>query len=287
MRRLIMLGGLWLAAGAAAAEADALTPAQRDQAKSWVRQLGDRSFKTREQAHEKLAELGRAARPLLEDGLKAEDNEVRCRCARLLELASRSDTEVALAAYMARKDVKALMKLPAWDRFSKLVGDSDDTRKLFVDMYCAEGPLLAELDRSPDHFVSRFRAHIQEVQRNLYTPLGQANPIPHSQVVALLFLASDPKLAADLNSFYMISNLFYQPTVQQTFKTDDGSRKMLVAYLEKHANNPNTMTQGFYIARQLQLKEAVPWAMKTVKDKTAQPNARAVAILFVGQTGNR
>src|SRR5262252_2064129 len=98
MRRLALLG-CWLVLAAAgrtaAAEAAAgdLAPQAREKARGWVRQLGDRNFRAREKAARQLRELGPAARPVLEEGARDADAEVRRRCEHLLRLALRTDTE--------------------------------------------------------------------------------------------------------------------------------------------------------------------------------------------------
>jgi hypothetical protein len=181
MRRLALLG-CWLMLGGSVVRGETappdLTPAQKEQARTLIKRLSDRSFKVREQAAEKLSRLGRPGRKVLEEGVKHPDAEVRRRCRQLLELALRSDTEVALADFLGNKNSGLLLKLPAWDRFSKLVGKDAAARHLFVDMYCQEGTMLAELDTRPQEFPAKFQAHLQEIQRNLYTPWGQARPTP-------------------------------------------------------------------------------------------------------------
>jgi hypothetical protein len=278
----------WLAfalLGAQKANANvALTPAQRDQAKTWIRQLGERSYRMREVAQQKLLDLGKTAIPVLEEGVKDKDLEVSRRCKHLLELAQRSDTEVALALFMGNKDDSKLLKLPSWDRFSKIVGADGTSKKLFVDMYCAEGTMLADMDRNPKEFSPKLMAHLQKIQQTLYTPFGQANPIPHHQVIALLFMATDPNITQDIQSFYMLNNLFHQPNVQQGFRDSTGSRKLLMAFFEKRSNS-NTVQQIFYIAKQLGLKEAVPLAVKAVNDKAVPGYTRGMALLFIGQMG--
>src|SRR5262245_46537590 len=94
-RGLLTVGLTLALLGASRADANvaALTPAQRDQARTWVRQLAERSHKTREQAYQKLLDLGKPAIPVLEEGTKDSDLEVSRRCQRLLELARRTDTE--------------------------------------------------------------------------------------------------------------------------------------------------------------------------------------------------
>jgi hypothetical protein len=280
-RKCLLLLGLSLALFVAvptvhAANAAKLSPEQAEEAKTWIRQLGDRSFKAREAATKKLMDLGRA-------GI---DSEVRRRSERLLELAQRSDTEVALALYMAKKDDSLILKLPSYDRFSKTVGKDDPSKKLFVDMYCAEGTMLAELDRDPKGFSTKFTAHCQKLQQSLYTPWGQANPLPHHQVLALLFMATDSHVSKDVQTFYMMNNMFYQPSVKQGFQDNAGSRKLLISFLESR-NNQQTSQQIFYIAKQMGLKEAVPMALKVLEDKTANQYARGMAVLFVGQMGGK
>lgn len=261
-----------------------LTPEKANEAKTWIRQLGDRSFKARESAEKKLQELGRAGIPLLEQGTKDSDSEVRRRSERLLELAQRSDTEVALALFMSKKDDSLILKLPSFDRFSKMVGKDDPSKRLFVDMYCTEGTMLAELDRDPKGFSTKFTTHCQKIQQNLYTPWGQANPLPHHQVLALLFMATDASVSKDIQTFYMMNNMFYQPSVKQGFTDNPNSRKLLMAFLESR-NNAQTSQQIFYIAKQMGLKEAVPMALKVIEDKAANQYARGMAVLFIGQMG--
>jgi hypothetical protein len=264
----------------------ALTPSQREQAKTWIRQLGERSYKMREVAQGKLLGLGKAAIPLLEEGIKENDLEVNRRCKRLLELARRTDTEVALALYVSDHDDSKLLKLPSWDRFSKLVGADSTAKKLYVEMYCAESTMLADMDRNPREFGPKLMAHLQEIQRNMYTPFGRANPIPHHQVVALLFMATDPNITRDVQSFYLLNNLFYQQNIQQGFRDNTGSRKLLMAFLEQRSN-ANTLQQIFYIAKQLGLKEALPMAVKSVNDKSVPGYTRGAAVLFIGQMGGK
>ena len=287
MRRLVLLG-CWLLLGSGAVLGDTaladLPAKQKEQARVLLRQLAHRSFKVREQATEQLERLGRPARGILEEGVKYPDAEVRRRCRRLLELALRSDTEVALADFLANKSSARLLKLPSWDRFSKTVGKDDVAKRLFVDMFCAEGTMLAELEAKPQQFATRLQTRLMEIQRNLWTPAGQANPPPHGQVVALLFMATDPRLGDNIQSFYALNNLFYQPTIQNHFKNDPSSRKLLVAFLESRSN-PSTISQAFYIAQQMQLKEALPLALKTVKATNIPPYTRGMAVLFVGRMG--
>src|SRR5260370_16550323 len=124
MRRLARLG-CWPTFGSGAALGDTalseLPRKQKEQARVLVQRLAHRSFKVREQATEQLLRLGRPARGVLEEGVKYPDAEVRRRCRRLLDLALRSDTEIALADYLANKSSTRLLNLPSWDHFPNIV----------------------------------------------------------------------------------------------------------------------------------------------------------------------
>src|SRR5262245_63636888 len=110
MQRLALLGCCLLLAAAgrsaAAESARELAPAEKEKARALLRQLGDRKFKVREQATRELLRLGRSAKPILEEGAKDADVEVRRRCDLLLRLASRTDTEIALEDYLSNKNSK-------------------------------------------------------------------------------------------------------------------------------------------------------------------------------------
>jgi hypothetical protein len=102
----------------------------------------------------------------------------------------------------------------------------------------------------------------------------------------LLFMATDAQVSKDLQSFYMLNNLFYQPAVQQGFRDNVMSRKILMSFLEQR-NNAQTAQQVFYIAKQMGLKEAVPLATKVVNDKAVPGYTRGMAALFIGQVGGK
>src|SRR4051794_14127262 len=97
-----------------------------------VRRLGDESFTVRDDAARRLLLQGRSAEKALRQGLADSDPEVRHQCEQLLALATRSEFQVALDAFLSDGRVEHVQKLPAWNRFRTLVGDSAASRSLFV-----------------------------------------------------------------------------------------------------------------------------------------------------------
>ena len=165
------------------------------------------------------------------------------RAKRLLARVNRTDVEIALDSYLADKDSKLILKLPSWEHFKKIIGKDQNARTMFVEMYTAEGNLLAALDHDPKGFETALQHALQQIQQNLYTPWGQVNQMPMCQVVALLFAATDTRATTNINSFYMVTNLFYQQNIQQGFKANAGARKLLVQFFEQRTDQ-NTMRAG-------------------------------------------
>ena len=283
---LALLGVVAGAATASAAEAASNEATTTTKAAVLVEQLGDDSFEIREAAYSQLEKLGKTAQPALEEAVKSKDLEVSSRAKRLLALVTRTDVEIALDSYLADKDSKLILKLPSWERFKKIIGEDQTARTMFVEMYTTEGNLLAALDHDPKAFETAFSTRLQQIQQNLYTPWGQVNPVPMSQVVALLFAATDTRASLNINSFYMVTNLFYQQNIQQGFKANAGARKLLAQFFEQRSDQ-NTMAQAIQIAMQLDMKEMAPTALKMATNKKTQAWTRATALIALGKLGTK
>ena len=284
--RLLLVGFLLVAGRAAAEEAKKETTADPAKTAALVQKLGDNSFEVREDAHKQLEQMGKDAIKALEQGAESEDLEISSRSKRLLALATRTEIEVALDAFLADKETKLILKLPSYERFKKTLGDDASARALFVEMYTTEGDLLAGLERDPKKFEAAFNNRCQQIQQNLYTPWGHVNPVPMGQIVALLFAATDSRVTTNINSFYMVTNLLYQQNIQQGFKSNAGARKLLAQFFEQRSDQ-NTMPQAIQLAMQLDMKEMAPVALKAATAKDSQPWVRGTAVLAVGKLGTK
>jgi hypothetical protein len=277
-----------LAAGPVWGEDAAPTPAvDLNKAAELVKKLGDASYENRRDADRELMQMGRAVEKVLRDNLTNSDPEIGRRCERLLALATRSDTEIALDTYLQTKDDKLLLKLPAWTRFSEMAGKDDTARMLFVDMYSTEGVLLDALDKDPKSFGPKLNARVQQLQQILWTPWGTQGNVTLGQVVALLFAASDSRLNFDLNSFYMVTNFLYQQNIQTAFRNDAASRKVFATFVEKRCTDQNTLQNVIHLVLQLEIKELVPVALKMATAKDTQAYNKATAVMIVGRMGTK
>jgi hypothetical protein len=287
----LTLGLLFVCPAGLCADAPATEPKQVNltEAAALVQKLGDKSFEVRRNAHKELQDMGRGVEKILRDNLNNSDLEISSRCERLLILATRSETEIALDAFLQNKDDKLLMKLPSWSRFSEMTGKETASRLLFVEMYSSETQLLDALEKDPKSLSGpngKFTARCQQLQQILWTPWGTQGNISVSQVVGLLFVASDPRMTFDINTFYLMTNFLYQQNIQQGFKSDPASRKVLTAFIEKRADQ-NTLPQIMPLILQMELKEMVPVALKMALDKNTQAYSKATAVMIVGQMGSK
>src|SRR5262249_53508131 len=119
----------------APANTPAMSPKDREEALQLVGKLGNPSFKVREDAASRLVRFGRAVEPVLREGLKNPDPEVRRRCERLIPLALNFDLEKQIKAFLADKEDKNPAVLPGWTKFKEAAGGDEAARSLFVDMH--------------------------------------------------------------------------------------------------------------------------------------------------------
>jgi hypothetical protein len=277
-----------LAAGTAWGGDAAPAPAvDLNKAAELVKRLGDTSYEARRDADKELAQMGRAAEKVLRDNLNNSDAEISRRCERLLALATRSETEIALDTFLQNKDDKLLLKLPAWTRFSEMAGKDDAARMLFVDMYSSEVALLDALDKDPKSFGPKLTARAVQLQQMLWGQWGATGNVTLGQVVGLLFAASDSRLNFDLNVFYTVTNFLYQQNIQQAFRNDAASRKVFAAFVEQRCKDQNTLQNVIHLVLQLEIKELVPVALKMATAKDTQAYNKGIASMIVGRMGTK
>jgi hypothetical protein len=264
--------------------AEAAKPAQ--EAADLVRRLHDDSFDVRETAVKRLTELGKAAEVALRQGLEDEDAEVRRQCQLLLDRALRSELTVALDAFLADRQEKHVLMLPAWTRFSKLAGDDTSAKTLFVEMCCSETVLLEAVEKDPNDAGHKFSARCQELQNSLFGRAGPRTTMTLGQVTALMFIATDGRVKLSAEAHYPIYNFLNQPQPREGLQNNTVARKLLITYLEQRTD-PNLMQQNLYLAINFNLKESIDWAIKVAKNKDTQPYVRATALGAIGKLGGK
>ncbi len=159
-----------------------------------VRQLGDLSFRVREQATTRLLAMGRAAVPALEAGSKDSDLEVARRCALILPQVRRTDREILLDDFAADTRGEKNLKLAGWERFRKLSGDDPESRRVFVATYRTAGDILDMLDSDQATATIRFSERCKAIRRRQNSVAQSPVFFSFSEVLTALVLATDRRL---------------------------------------------------------------------------------------------
>jgi len=294
MLRLPLVGRLLLLVlglSCAATLAEEATPANPDDARlaELVRKLGADAFDTREEATQELERLGRKAVKALQEGTKSDDMEVARRCDELLQRANRSDLEAALDAFLENKDEKALLKVPAWAKFQKTVGDTTAARNLFVQMCTTEGHLVDLSERDVAAASRLYNERSQAIQQRMFQPFGGRMQMPtRGEVAALLYVGMTDNLRIDQNLRYVVNNILHQPEPQQWLRGDATAQKLFVGYISKQTD-VNLAQNHLNMVQQFEIREALPWVTKMAETKSPpnQGYTRGAALGALAKLGGK
>ncbi len=108
-----------------------------------IQQLGAAQFVQRENAEKQLRKMGLDVMESVAQAAKSSDPEVRLRASRLL-VTLRKDSLMAMVERFRKGEQE---DLPGWSNFKEIVGEAEDTRKLFCDIFESEGDLLRPLEK--------------------------------------------------------------------------------------------------------------------------------------------
>ena len=281
MRTLALPLLLALAVPAAGSSPDpkrlAVPPEDLLKAQELVRQLGSDDFPTREAAHDRLAKMGRLAKPALIGALGSNpDPEVRSRCRELLPKAAADDLKARLAAFLADTDGKFDHDLPGWNEFRKVAGTSADVRGLFNDMMT--DPTNRTLLLAVGGPASELGGLVAARKTEMYTwrfpqggilpqpggaPVARRDPTP-ADITALLFAEAHAE-PNKVPRTIAVSTLFITPGFSAAVQ--DGSDKgraikaVIVKWLDTR-DDPVQMYQAMTAAGNLGIKETSGLAAK-------------------------
>src|SRR5262245_44813801 len=126
--------------------------AEPDRARDLVQALGNREYRTREEAMRELLALGRAAYPALVAGSNDKNAEVRSRSRKLLNDVFDLELKARIEAFAADTDGEQKHDLPGWERFRQMFGQERAARELYLAMVRADGRLMDAVENHPRDF---------------------------------------------------------------------------------------------------------------------------------------
>lgn len=150
-----------------------------------VRQLGSDEFSTRERATAKLIRLGGQSIGALQVGAESGDREIRFRCTRILAIVRDRELDRRLSVLLNDRNSGTDYGLAGWLRYRELVGDSPESRRLFVEMSRAESEILQAVDTDKE---SAGKAVVERLLRLSFAN-PQRTPTKIGTFATLLFAA--------------------------------------------------------------------------------------------------
>ncbi|MGH7168653.1 MAG: hypothetical protein ACRELG_00045 [Gemmataceae bacterium] len=288
----LLLAAVVLTTSARAAET--ATRADSGDIAELIRQLGADEFNVREEASRQLLIIGLSAREALLAGAKNPDLEIRRRCRELMPAILEAHRQAKLAAFIADKDGKLKHDLPGWDRYRKIAGKDADSRQFFVAIQKADTGFLAEADKEPKRAGERCAQRCQDLINRQRTPLfinvnSEIQGMALTEIAPLLLIAADPKVTIPLQHRYLFGNLLYQTVVQNELRGGRSTpfKKIVLAWMERQAEDETTAQILFDTINNLQLKEGLPLALKAVRSKKLRGSGVVHALVTIGRMGDK
>lgn len=285
--------GIVLAVPLAGVGADPPKTAELEKARTLVRALGDKSYRTREQAALELLRMGRSAYVAVEEGTHDRDAEVRARCAKMLPVILDQEIRARLEAFMADTDGKQEHGLPGWGRFRSLCGNTKTARELFSSMIRNSGAAMEEIEVSAQKFAGeRLHARVQTLQQHLMfaANTGAGAALSLQDIIQVIFLATKPDLEVSAQAAAIISSFMYQSSFRQGLSNSDYSeivRKLTIAWFEKRADDSNTAFAIMNLATTNKFPELAAPALKLAANTKVIASARGTALCAIGKLGER
>jgi HEAT repeat protein len=277
-----------------------------------VRQLGDSDFQARERASKELFQIGLPAKQALLEGSKDADLEVRRRCRDLLPEILEADRQTRLTAFIADKEGKQHHDLPGWQRYRKIAGSDPAARQFFVEIQQADLGFLTDVERTletarepataetakPDQprpgATNRAgdlcSARCQELFQKLYgRPAVGSRQVNLAEIAPLLLVLSDADVRMPEQQRYFVFNLLYQQTSQNLLRNASATpfKKIVLAWMERQADDEAGLQLVFNLVNQLEIKEGLDLALRTIRDKKLKGMMLASALTTVGKLGDR
>lgn len=255
-----------------------------------VRQLGHAKYTVREEAAAQLGSLGLAVQQDLLAGLKADDPEVRRRCARILVHVLQTDYQRRVAALLAGGDDEE-HNLPGWSWYRGHVGSHEGARRLLAAMLSAEPGLLLSAEQGPARAEEAFKLRLIQLQQQMTFPNQQLRRQPDMEsIAALLLVAVHPqwRLPGQLVDNSHLVNL----TRQGGFATalNEGPYREAIRRLVGRwilvKGVPNMAQQKLRLALQFRIPEGLPLAIAMLDEADGQaPNMAVFAAEAVARLG--
>lgn len=263
-----------------------------DRAATLVRSLGSPSFQAREKASKELVQLGRSAYPALLTGMNDANPEVRSRCRHLLPLFYEMEMRYRIDAFLADPETIKEHLIPGLTRFRKFVGSENDGRDLFISMIRADTRLMDTVENQPASSAEeKLMIRCSQLQPRMYRNVPTQEALfSKGEVGQLLFLGIHPDVKLGPQAVAQINQFLYRPELRGWVTEGDQAaqmKKLVLAWLERNLDDPNTGYVINNLSQTLRLKELLDLALKIATNAKALPYVRANVLSAIGRVGDK
>lgn len=287
------------AADAEPASVQSATSPAADAAKL-VRQLGDQSYRRRQQAQRLLSEMGVSAKDALFAGSNDSDAEIRFRAGQLLKRVLELDFQRTLDSFVASTpeparadsagELSGDLVLPGWRRFRQQAGDNLPARRLFVEMQKAERELLAMSEARPAAAGELLELRCQQLQEELQPADDEDEVLTLGSICALLFVAGDPGVDLSTQAATYVNNFSHQSPLQEAMRAGEyiePLRSVLGGWVHRRFDDNMVTYQNMQLALHYNLREALEPAAALALRNDAPAHLRPYGVLAMGKLGGK
>lgn len=279
-------GLAWMLAGALVLGKEPALEMNEVQIRELVKTLGAESFLSREQAGEMLLRQGSRSLGALSEGARNPDFEVARRSRQLMLEIRDAENQLRLKNFVTHADEK--FKLPGWDRFSRIAGADGQCREFYARLFKHDSILIEDSEADSRIGKEILSSKAQGLHQTLYSNLTDKTPaIDITDIGTVLFLATNPGIKLPQETTYNITNLLYQQTSRTVLSENNDShpyRKLIVAWMMQQSD-ANIISQHLYLAQNLNLREGVGLARRSIENKEMPVYTKAVAMTIIGKMG--
>lgn len=256
--------------------------------------LGSDDYRVREAATQALIDLGPRVTPHVEHAAESSHLEVRTRAERILAIVARQSFEQNIEAFIAGVSGEDGASLPGWDRARPRLGDGQDVRRLYAQMYRAEPSLFAAYGPDDSAAAAAFSMRVEElhdalqgrsrIHYRLRNRLQQANS---TNVMALLFVGADRQLELSPNNLAKFRAIFIQswpPARVQAAAEREFLREWLAAWIVHRFGRNQREYEGIMLGMQYDVPETLDLALE-VLGRRGSHHSLMYAALCVGKYG--
>ena len=244
-----------------------------------IEQLGADSFHDREEAMSELVKIGPPAEKAVEAAIESVDPEVAYRARKVIKEIDRSLIAQRRKAFLEGDVAKLKTNAASWKRMEEMLGNTRESRELFLQMQVAGEDILTAAEENPRHCAQQISTLYNEDQQA--RRFGGQGLAPGA-VAAMVFASSDDRVPLDATTLSRCTSLLYR--YRGSLGENELFQDMLGEWVTVKGDSGPQQYQLLRLCQQFKLPEGVKLARKMVGG-CGHTSYKAHAMLTIGMFG--